>query len=158
MIEPITAVAAAAGLIKTCASLATFVMDFIRATGTEGVEALQIDLDSLSIQLGAVATKCQEASGTSPSLNIEKHILEWIEVVLSRCKVMLVKLEGILHEFREYNDTMLGRFKSRIAQTLRSSDVQSLQDEMAKYRQYLHFYLTLVNGYILWCGPILLTE
>jgi len=146
--DPLSAVASAIALIQTCKAIATFVVNFIRATGTEGIEALQMEVASLSIQLRAVEKKCKEASGPSPSFNLEEHILNWILVVLSRCKVMLTKLDGIIDEFRGYDDTKLGRFKSNIRQALRSSDVQDLQDEMAKYRQYLHFYMTLVNGYI----------
>jgi hypothetical protein len=144
--DPLSAVASAVALIQTCKAIATFVANFIRATGTEGIDALQMDVASLCIELGAVEQKCKEASGLLPSLTIEDHILVWILVVLGHCKVILTKLDGIIDEFRGYDDTRLGRFKTKIKQALRSNDVQSLQDEMAKYRQYLHFYMTLVNG------------
>jgi len=144
--DPLSAVASAVALIQTCRAIATFIVNFIRTTGTEGIEALQMDVDSLSIQLQAVERRCKEASEPPPSFKLEEHILKWILVVLSRCEVMLTKLNGIIDEFRGYDNTKLGRFKSNIRQALRSSDVQDLQDEMAKYRQYLHFYMTLVNG------------
>lgn len=144
--DPLSAVASAIALIQTCKTIATSVTNFIRATGTEEIEALEMDVASLSIELGAVEQKCKAASGPAPSLTIEDHVLAWMLVVLRRCKVMLTKLDEIIDELRGYDDTRVGRFKSRIKQALHSNDVRSLQDEMAKYREYLHFYMTLVNG------------
>ena len=145
--DPATAVTSAITLIKTCTAITSFVSNFIHATGADGIQALQQDVTSLSTRLTVVQRTCAQASGDSPSLTIEEHVLEWIVEVLKRCGVLLTDLNRLLDDFRSYDDRKLGRIQLRIKQVLCSDHVHRVQDQIAKYEHDLHFYMTLVNGY-----------
>lgn len=142
VMDPLPITTGVIALIQTCYTIASFVQRFAGATGAAGVESLRNDIESLSSQLQLVVEKCDTVSSIAP------HVLEWMRMVMDQCNVTLAKLTALVSKFCGYNKTRLGQCKGVIQQVLYSNEVKDLQNEMAKYRQILHFCLTLIYGYL----------
>jgi len=157
--DPFTIVTTAGTIVGVCARVSCAIYTYIQSTLVvdAAVDALRIEIDSLSQVLGTLGSSFRDASlaGTALESQTGHEGEHWRHVkrLMDECKTTLEKFERILDRVNKSDVRgILRRSVKKLKLDMNSSDIDMLKHQLTSYRRTMQLSLQLITVYV---SPIL---